>query len=813
MMLHAIRDRSGAARTSVGADMRHGRSGSGALAALLAALALIAMQDSGAAPATPAALDAQAAAAASWPHVMTRDGASVTVYQPQAVSWPEHKRLTARAALSITRPGESRPLLGTIVLSIATRTDDATGVVHLSDAQLVSSHFPSLDTEHAAAAEAKIRAALAQMQIHEVPLATILVSLKELPVETVKVSNEPPVIFYSDKPASLVVFDGEPVLVPAGKSALTYAVNTNWQVFNDHGTWYLLNNGFWFSAPQIGGPYTPVAKLPEAFAALKQDPAFSAVARYVPAKPLPASQPAPQIFVSQKPAEIIVTAKAPSLRAVEGTGLQRVVNTSNILFFQPATNSYFVLLSGRWFSARAFAGPWVFATDKLPPDFSMISPSGPDASVLASVPGTIASQEAVLRAQIPSTAALKRSEAKLTVVYTGAPQFVPLAGTPMLYAVNTSTYVLRVQSSYYACEGGAWFVAAVATGPWMLAESVPEVIYTIPVASPLYPVTYVRVYAVTPAVITFGYTAGYMMGYVSYGVLVYGTGFYYPPVIIHGPMPIYYPYPYTYAGAVWYNPSNGAWARGGTIYGPYAAASGGSYYNPTTGAWAHGAAVYGPNGGAGAWSAYNPSTGSYAQGSASWSNGSGTAHGSYYNARTGVSGSTTQNVSPYSRWGSSTFSGANQTVNTQSGANANGRAGGFSSSTGAKGAGYQNNITGGSGGAVKTQGGDVYAGHDGNVYKHDDDGWSKYSNGGWNPVQPPANHPERPANTTPPAGAAPGAAATGRSAGGSFDRGNYEQLNQDRLGRQAGSGGGRWGSGNGNSGFGNSERAGGRNRH
>jgi hypothetical protein len=42
-----------------------------------------------------------------------------------------------------------------------------------------------------------------------------------------------------------------------------------------------------------------------------------------------------------------------------------------------------------------------------------------------------------------------------------------------------------------------------------------------------------------------------------------------------------------------------AWARGGSVYGPYGygAAAGTAYY-PATGAWAHGAAVYGPYGGA-----------------------------------------------------------------------------------------------------------------------------------------------------------------------------------------------------------------------
>ncbi len=753
------------------------------LRTVAAGLLTLALAGAAHAAATAEALSAQAAAADSWPHTVEHDGASVTIYQPQAISWPERKRLTARAALSITRPGQPKALLGTIEVNLATVTDAGTGVVHLSDPKLVASHFPALDTQHATEAEAKIRAVLAQMQIREVPLASILLSLKQLPVESVKVNNDPPVIFYSAKPASLVVFDGEPILVPAGKSTLTYAVNTNWQVFNDRGTWYLQNNGFWFSAAQIGGPFAPVAKLPESFAALKKEAAFSAVARYIPATARPAKEPVPQIFVSQKPAEIIVIAGTPSLRAVSGTGLQRVVNTTNIIFLQPATNSYFVLLSGRWFSAPALAGPWAFATDKLPADFSMIDPAGPDAAVLAAVPGTIAAQEAVLKAQIPSTAGFKRSEAKLSVAFSGPPQFVAVTGTTMHYAVNTNTYVLQVQNSYYACEGGAWFVAAAPIGPWLLADSVPAVIYTIPAASPVYPVTYVRVYAVAPTVVTFGYTAGYTLGYVSYGVLVYGTGYYYPPVIIRGPVPIFYPYPYTYAGAVWYNPSNGAWARGGTVYGPYGAVSGGTYYNPNNGAWAHGAAVYGPNGGAGAWSAYNPSTGSYAQGSASWSNGSGSAHGSYYNARTGVSGSTTQNANPYSRWGSSTFSGPNQTVNTQSGANANGRAGSFDSSTGAKGAGYQNNTTGGSGGAVKTQGGDVYAGHDGNVYKHTDSGWSKYSDGGWNPVQPPANHPDRPTPPTSTTGSAPGSRA---GAGPSAEAGNYQQLEQDRLGRQAG---------------------------
>ena len=203
-----------------------------ALCAALVFLVFLSAQPAlGQAARTPEALAAQSAAAASWPHTIQHEGTSVTVYQPQAIEWPDRKRLKARAALSITGPKHPKPIMGTIELTLATTVDDAIGIVKLSDPQLISSHFPALDTQEAAALDAKIRAALPQMQTHQVALATVLLSLKQLPVAPVTVNNAPPIIFYADRPASLIVFDGEPVLVPAGKSGLTYAVNTNWGVF------------------------------------------------------------------------------------------------------------------------------------------------------------------------------------------------------------------------------------------------------------------------------------------------------------------------------------------------------------------------------------------------------------------------------------------------------------------------------------------------------------------------------------------------------------------------------------------------------
>lgn len=767
----------------------------------------------------------------TWPHTTMVEGVTVTVSQPQAISWPDHRTLIARVAISILGPGAKVPILGTIEVTMTTETDFTTRSVILYDMQLLGSRFASLDTDQAAQIEARIRAFLPLMGARSVPLDTVLLSLKEMPPPPrgVALDNGPPVIFYSARRASLVVFNGEPAMTGVGGTDLKFAVNTNWNVFLDpagRGTWYLLDGGEWLSAPAYSGPWTPVRALPAAFDAIPNDKSYADVRKAIPAKPArPGSTPA--IFVSVTPAEIILTDGPPQFAPIPGTALQYVRNTESALFWLPATGRYYFLVSGRWFSAPGLDGPWTFATPDLPPDFARIPPSSPRGSVLASVPGTPQAQRAVREAQVPRQGTLLRSAATVEVVYAGPPQFKPIATTTMTYAVNTGYQVIGVAGKYLVCYQGAWFVGPSPTGPWVLADSVPAEIYTIPPSSPLYNVTYVTVYYATPQAITYGYTTGYTMGYVSAGVVVYGTGYYYPPYLYPAPVPVFIPYPYSYAGGTYYNSTTGAWARGGTVYGPYGAVSAGAYYNPTTGAYARGGAVYGPNGGADAWSYYNPTTGTYAHGSATWGPDGGTAHASFDNPTTGRSGSTTQNANAYGRWGSSTVSGPNQTVHTESGSNARGSAGAFSSSTGAEGAGVRG-AGGNSAGVVKGAGGNVYAGADGNVYKHTDDGWSKWNDGSWSPVQPPtspknantaagkqtataAQNPgaARPSGaTTQPAaparqGASTGQGASGSASGGAAPRGSagggtsqgrgeqgfrdsYGQLEQDRMARTQG---------------------------
>jgi hypothetical protein len=92
-------------------------------------------------------------------------------------------------------------------------------------------------------------------------------------------------------------------------------------------------------------------------------------------------------------------------------------------------------------------------------------------------------------------------------------------------------------------------------GPWVVAISVPQVIYTMPPSSPVYNVKYVYIYDYTPDVVYIGYYPGYVGSYVYGGTVVYGTGWYYRPWYGY----YYYPRPVTWGVAVRYNPYTGGW--------------------------------------------------------------------------------------------------------------------------------------------------------------------------------------------------------------------------------------------------------------
>jgi hypothetical protein len=438
----------------------------------------------------------------------------------------------------------------------------------------------------------------------------------------------------------------------------------------------------------------------------------------LPGKKLDAKK-VPRVFVSTTPAEMILLDGKPAYEPVAGTALVWVSNTESDVFRMGATGAVYYLVAGRWFSSPGFDGPWTFATPKLPPDFQKISLEHPRSRVLASVPGTQQAAEAVLLAQVPQTARVKRKELVAPeVVYQGEPKFEKIEKTSVEHAVNTDKDVLKVGDLYYMCFQGVWFAAKSPTGPWEVTTSVPKAIYEIPASSPAHNVTYVTVVEEDSddEWAAYASVAAYTGVMVAWGCAVWGTGYYYPPYWGWGG---YYPY----------------------YYPRYPTYGYGASYNPWTGAYRRTAVAYGPYGGAGVTSRYNPRTGTYSRGAAAWGPYGARGYGEAYNPRTGAYGQTRQGSNVYGSWGSTAVQRGDQWATTSRVTN---RATGTTTRvtrTDSGAAAVTRRGPGADSGVVRTGSGDVYAGRDGNVYKKQDGGWQKYEGGSWGSADRPTTKP------------------------------------------------------------------------
>jgi hypothetical protein len=146
------------------------------------------------------------------------------------------------------------------------------------------------------------------------------------------------------------------------------------------------------------------------------------------------------------------------------------------------------------------------------------------------VPGTGPAREALADENKPRTAAIRRSEAHANVTYDGDPKFEAVAGTRVEYGLNTSSQVLRIGGRYYVCDQGVWFSANAPTGPWQVADKIPEdEIQAIPPESPVYNTRFVYVYDATPSLVYTAYTPAYLGSYPYGGTVVFGTGWAYRP--------------------------------------------------------------------------------------------------------------------------------------------------------------------------------------------------------------------------------------------------------------------------------------------
>jgi len=652
-----------------------------------------------------------------WPRQRTNEKGRLVYYQPQVDAWTNFKELSFRMAFSLTPKG-GKEIVGVVEVQAQTDVNVDDHSVLLRDFKIKDVKLPGLDPEKTSQMDQAVRSFLPPDHTVVMALDRLVASVEKTQAPaTVQVQNDPPKIFVSYTPAILLDIDGEPTRAQIADTNMGFVVNSNFPLFFEKGgDNYLFTGEQWLKSPILEGPWAPVANLPKDMTKVANDPQWAQMKKPI-LSPSAKGKP-PTIFYSNKPAEVILFKGQPNYANIPGTQLTVATNTDADLFVYTPTQAYYYLAAGRWFKASDLKGPWTYTTPDLPPDFANIPENSPAGRVLVSVPGTDDAKDAVLMAQVPTTATVDPKAAEQAkVTYTGDPEFKPIEGTSMQYATNTADKVIKVGDVYYLCLQGVWFMSPSATGPWTTANSVPKEIYTIPASSPVYNVTYVTQSTTPEGTVQSSYTAGYLGTFITGAavgaILASGTGYYYPPYYGYpvGGYPIYRPYAATYGVGAYYNTYSGAYGVARGVYGPYGGAAAGAAYNPYTGTYARGATAYGPYGSRSVAQAYNPYTGTYA--------------------------ATKQGSNAYSSWGQSVVSNGNKSAYAQHYSNANGTVGSIQGSQGGAAAGASTKY--GDTAVAKTSSGNMYATHDGNVYKNTGNGWSSYDNGNWNSVNSSKN--------------------------------------------------------------------------
>ena len=477
-------------------------------------------------------------AQAPWPVRFSGSLGEFVVYPPHFDQW-RNGVLRGHAAVSVQPDGADQPTFGMLWISARARLEAIDRTVYISDPQVEGAEFPAAP-DRSADYLAALRNQLAakSWQVSEQRLESdMAIDRATQQARAQPLNNTPPRIIFTQQPSVLVPIDGTPVLRDVEGTQLLRVVNTRALLLLDRagGRYYLGAAGRWMSAMSLEGPWSEIRDATGELERARRIAERQGEIDLLEGEAGQANAAAPSVYVATTPTELLHSDGPPEYSPIEGTRLLYVTNTPDRIFLDLRTQRYFVLISGRWYRAADLArGPWDFVPGgQLPADFAMIPPDHPVSGVRASIPGTAQAQEAVIASDAPQIATIRREAARIELSYDGEPEFRPIEGTTLHYAANAPIPVIRVGAdAYYALDNGVWFGASSPYGTWSMATYVPAAIYGIPPSSPLHYVTYVRIYHDTAETVDVGYTSGYAGSYVSADhVVVYGSGWYYPPWI------------------------------------------------------------------------------------------------------------------------------------------------------------------------------------------------------------------------------------------------------------------------------------------
>jgi hypothetical protein len=487
-------------------------------------------------PAGAAPAEDDAPAPPPWPRIIKQNGAILKLYPPQIDSWVGDQ-LKGRAVVEAQAKADAPSVYGVVTVTARTLVDREERTVDLGDYKVEKAEFPT--GGDAAKGWLKILQDDAAGLVRSVPLdrleSALASSQEQSKLKRAVLRNEPPTLVFSQKPSVMIRIDGPPSWKPVPGAKVDYVLNTRVLLVRDSaGTQFLRLGDGWMTAPKLSGPWTVagtgetagLAPVLEWAGKQKTIDTLSGSAGTADGT-VSLAAAAPVVYVVLKPSELIVTDGEPKFEPIYGTNLSYVKNTSGNVFRPDKDGALYVLVSGRWFQARNFDGPWSYVPgSKLPEDFAKIPDTSPKENVLASVPGTPEALEAAIANQVPQMASIDRKTATFTPVVDGAAKMIAIPNTELSYVANSPDPLIKAGGSWMAVHNGVWFSAPKLDGPWVVATEVPLTIYSIPPSCAIYYVTFVRIYRVTDDTVVTGYTPGYYGAVLGEdGTVVYGTGY------------------------------------------------------------------------------------------------------------------------------------------------------------------------------------------------------------------------------------------------------------------------------------------------
>jgi hypothetical protein len=489
-----------------------------------------------------------------WPRQFDSSSGSFVIYQPQ----PENLDgdvLSGRAAFSLQKSGAASPTFGVLWYTEQIAIDRDSSTVDARSLDVTKVRLPGITSDEENRYETLIETEATGWDLSGSleELQAGLAAAEQERASVAGLDNAPPKILFQDHRAILVVYDGAPILEPIEGSKLQRAVNTPYAVVFDPRTrsYYLNGANLWYRAKEPLGPWSSISSPP------------AAVRDIVPPDTSSNDQvegPPPEVLTATEPTELIATDGPPRYAPLVEDELLYLTNTESDVVLEVSTQFLYVLISGRWFRAPSTDGPWTFVRgDELPAGFKRVPLDSPKGNILASVAGTDQAEDAIADAEIPQTSAIQRSDRSFQVTYDGDPDFEPIEGTDLQYAVNTDAEIILADGRYYACDQGVWYISDYPEGPWYVSDTRPLGVEDIPPSCPVYDVRYVYIYDSTPDVVYVGYTPGYLGCYPYYGTVVYGTGYRYGTWRTRDH---YYPRRFTWGFHARYNPWLSRWSFG-----------------------------------------------------------------------------------------------------------------------------------------------------------------------------------------------------------------------------------------------------------